>query len=139
MSRPRKDLHELELSGAIAKNPQRYRDRIAQAETEVDLPPIGPSPERWNVPEAEVGGRKCTMLRSIWDEFAPQIPRGTPMKRALLEMFCESMYKFRTSGTYMKTSEKAYMLQLAKAIGQDGAVGAGKQDGGNGGPWTGFE
>lgn len=139
MSRPRKDLHELELTGAIKKNPQRYRDRIEQAKTEAELPPIGPPPARWCVAPDAIGGPKFAKLCEIWDEFAPQIPRGTPMKRALLEMFCEAFYRFRTDGRYMKTSEKAYMLQLAKSIGQDDAVGVGKRDGANGGPWSEFE
>jgi hypothetical protein len=139
MSRPRKDLHELERSGAIKKNPQRYRERMEQAKTEEDLPPIGPPPERWNVPPEEVGAQKYARLREIWNEFAPQIPRGTPMKRALLEMFCEGFYKFRTEGRFMKTSEKAYVLQLAKSIGQDVAIGVGKQDGASGGPWSEFD
>lgn len=139
MSRPKKDLNELERTGALKKNPQRYRERIEQAKVEAKLPPIGPPPERWNLPDGEIGARKFAALREIWQEFAPQVSRSNPAGRALLEMFCEAMYKFRTDSLHMRTSEKAYLLQLAKSMGQGASANVEKPDGTSGGSWSEFD
>ena len=117
MSRPRKSLSDLEKSGALRKNPKRYRDRIDLEIEAEKLPPIGPPPENWNVSPETYQGQRYARLRDIWNEFAPQIARGTMMKRALLEMFCDCMERFRSKPLLMKTSEKAYLLQLTKSLG----------------------
>jgi hypothetical protein len=139
MSRPRTPLAVLEGRGSIKKNPQRYRDRLAAAAAATASGGVGPPPERWNIPIEEIGGPKFARWRAIWEEFAPQVPPDTPMKRALLELFCEAMDKFRTAGMSMKASEKTYLLQLAKVLGTDsrGSSGAEKPQG-FGGPWEAF-
>lgn len=137
MSRPRKSLSELEKSGALHKNPKRYQERIDKEKEAAELPPIGPPPERWDVNIAGYQGERHARMREIWQEFAPQIARGTMMKRALLEMFCECMDRFRTKPLLMKTSEKAYLLQLTKALGvEEGSLKSQKGD--SDGTWCEF-
>ncbi len=139
MSRPRTPLRVLEARGSIDKNPQRYRARIAQAAMQPSGDDVGSFPDRWNVPPEAIGAMKFARWRAIWNEFAPQIPDGTPMKRALLEMFCEVMDKFRTNASSMKASERSYMLQLVCKLGIDqrGTSGSKKPEG-YGGQWEAF-
>ena len=116
MSRPRTPLHVLEARGSTRKNPQRYRQRQEEARHAPKAEPVGPPPERWNVPPESMGAMKFARWKAIWAEFAPQITIRTPMRRALLEQFTVAMDKFRTSGEIMKTSEKNNLLSLTSRL-----------------------
>jgi len=116
MPRPRTPLHVLEARGSTRKNPQRYRERQEEARKAPKAEPVGPPPERWNVPPESMGAMKFARWKAIWDEFAPQITIRTPMRRALLEQFVVAMDKFRMSGETMKTSEKNNLLSLTSRL-----------------------
>jgi hypothetical protein len=109
-------LHVLEARGSTKKNPQRYRERQEAARSAIKAEPVGPPPERWNVPPESMGAIKFARWKSIWAEFAPQVTIRTPMRRALLEQFVVAMDKFRTSGDAMKTSEKNNLLALTRHL-----------------------
>ena len=139
MSRPRTNLKVLEARGSIKKNPQRYRDRLEQAAAAPPPSKLGDPPARWDVPPESMGALKFARWKAIWLEFAPQIPDHTPMKRPLLEMFCEQMDRFRTNPNGMKTSERANMLSLIKLLSAEGGQSGGsKKPEGFGGQWEEF-
>ena len=116
MSRPRTPLHVLEARGSTKKNPQRYRERQEEARTAPKSEPVGPPPERWNVPPESMGAMKYARWKALWEEFGPQVTIRTPMRRALLEQFVVAMDKFRISGETMKTSEKNNLLALTSRL-----------------------
>jgi hypothetical protein len=139
MSRTPTPLHVLERRGSIKKNPQRYRERLQAAEFAPEIPPIGDAPAHWNVPEDSYNGLKYARWRAIWEEFAPCIQTGSPMRRALLEMFCEQMDRFRTSPSSMKLGDKSNLANLARLLGtEQGATGGSKKPEGYGGAWEAF-
>jgi hypothetical protein len=139
MARPQTDLKVLEARGSIRKNPQRFRERMARAANAPTPVALGLPPERWNVPPEAMGAIKFARWKAIWNEFAVQIPDSTPMKRALLEMFCETMDRFRTNASVMKTSEKNYLLQLTCKLGiSQGGHGSSQKSEGAGGVWEAF-
>ncbi len=138
MARPQTNLSVLEARGSIKKNPQRYRERLERAKNAPEPPPLGDPPERWNVASEAYYAVKFARFRAIWYEFAPMIRTGSPMKRALLELFCEQMDRFRTSASSMKASEKAHLLQLICKLDIDekGGIGGKKQEPGSN--WSAF-
>ena len=138
MSRPPTPLKVLEARGSIKKNPQRYRGRLAAAASAPTLSSIGDPPARWEVRPEEMGALRYARLKSIWNEFGPQIPDATPMKRALLEMFCEAMERFRRDAASMKASEKSYLLQLTCKLGIDSRSHGSKNPEGSEGDWEAF-
>lgn len=138
MARPQTDLKVLESRGSIRKNPQRYRERLAQAAAAPPPIAMGDPPAHWNVLPENYKSMKFARWKAIWHEFAPQIPSGTAMKRALLEMFCESMDKLR-NGSEMKASEKSYLMQLTVKLGIDQrGYGGGKKPQSEDGDWEAF-
>ena len=139
MGRPRTDLTVLEGRGALKKNPQRYRERVKRAIDAANSGSLGDPPARWNVAEPGDGWQRFARLRAIWQEFAPTVPAITPMKRALMELFCDKMDAFRRSNGYMKPSEMANLIQLTKTLGQnEGGFGVGKKQPGSSGDWEKF-
>ena len=136
MSRPRTPLHVLEARGATKKNPQRYRERQEAARNAPKPEPVGPPPERWNVLAESMGAIKFARWKALWYEFGPQVRRSTPMRRALLEQFVVAMDNFRQRGDSMRTSEKANLLALTRAIEKDqDSAGSGKSVRGVDGAW----
>lgn len=73
MAPPRKPLAAARLSGALAKNPQRYRNRVEPAGTG----PIGPPP-KWLKDGA----------REAWSEFRHELPWLNSSHRAHLVVTC---------------------------------------------------
>jgi hypothetical protein len=139
MSRPQTALKVLEGRGALKKNPQRYRVRMARAIAAAKSEGIGPPPARWQVPVDAIGGQRFARLRAIWEEFAPAVPASTTMKRALMEVFCETFDSFRIANGSIKPSEKANLIALTKALGQnEGGFGVGKQRASSSGDWEKF-
>lgn len=67
--RPPKPLNVAIISGAVAKNPQRYRARQAAA-NKVAAPQIGPPPQEW-LEQLPHNGR-CVHLVRIWNDFVEQ-------------------------------------------------------------------
>ncbi len=136
MSRPRTPLHVLEARGSIKKNPQRYRERQEQARSVSKAEPVGPPPERWNVPPESMGAIKFARWKAIWSEFGPQVTIRTPMRRALLEQFVVAMDNFRQRGDSMSTSEKNNLLALTIKLEVDQRLsGTGKGVSGVDGAW----
>jgi len=93
MPRPRKPLAVLEISGAIRKDPQRYRARKAAAK--LVTAGIGDPPAEW-IAEADKNGR-CKALLGIWNEIVAQDVLGVLniSHRVLVETTCHLIYKIR--------------------------------------------
>ena len=74
MGRPKKPLAQLKASGAVAKNPQRYRDR-----EETELQPevgIGPPPDAFLKRESPT----ARMQLQAWQELVAGVPEGVLTK-----------------------------------------------------------
>jgi hypothetical protein len=139
MSRPRTPISVLEARGSTRKNPQRYRERIEAERNAPKAEPVGPPPERWNVPPESMGALKFARWKAIWQEFGPQVTIRTPMRRALLEQFCVAMDKFRTREESMSTSEKNNLLALTSRLELDQRLpSVGKGVRGTDGAWEAF-
>jgi hypothetical protein len=138
MSRPRTPLKVLEARGSIAKNPQRYRERLAAAAA-APKTKLGPPPEKWDVPPESMGALKYARWKAIWNEFATLVPNASPVKRITLELLCEMLDRFRLSPASVKTSERALIVQLIKQLESDEGVSSGRKNPeGYGGQWEAF-
>jgi len=138
MSRPRTSLKVLEARGSVAKNPQRYRERMARAAT-ASKSRLGAPPDKWNVAPEAIGAIKYARWKAIWSEFADLVPNASPLKRVTLELLCEAMDRFRLNPTSMKTSDRALIVTLIKQLESDEvSVSGGKKPEGYGGQWEAF-
>ena len=138
MSRPRTSLKVLEARGSVAKNPQRYRERLAKAAATANTK-LGPPPEKWNVAPESMGALKYARWKAIWIEFADLVPNASPIKRITLELLCEILDRFRISPASVKTSERALIVTLIKQLEADEvSYGGGKKPEGYGGQWEDF-
>lgn len=77
MGRPRTPIRIAEASGAVAKNPQRYRDRVLEPTC---ASPLGPPPEEW-ISRIEVS-TEARALVNAWNEIADAL--------ALVGLGCEA-------------------------------------------------
>ncbi|MGF7180397.1 hypothetical protein [Tunturiibacter psychrotolerans] len=86
-----------ELSGAAAKNPQRFTNRKGEPKP---LAPIGPGPKHLTPIE-----------RAIWKEITAVAPPGTlgSSDRIILEIVCKLTCAFRT-GLLTRASEIAQLM-----------------------------
>lgn len=87
------------MSGAVRKNPGRYRARKEAAAARVGLPALGAPPEAW-VKDQEINGR-CRALIEIWNQFVAQDAIGLRVLNAshwmLVKNACQLQYKIDQS------------------------------------------
>lgn len=118
-----KPLNVLEMSGAVRKNPGRYRERKAAAK---QLPPLGPPPIEW-VEGKDVNPRLAHMLR-IWEEIVAQDQSALRVlnvsHRMLVKNTCLLQYKVEranaghgkaTSGDYAQIEKNLAKMGMTPA------------------------
>jgi hypothetical protein len=118
-----KPLKVLEMSGAVRKNPGRYRARKAAAKS---LPPLGPPPAEW-LAGAEKNGRLQWLLR-IWGEIVAQDTAALRVlnvsHRMLVKNTCMLQYKVeRANAGYGKATSGDY-AQIEKNLAKMGMTPA---------------
>lgn len=135
-----KPLNVLEWSGAVRKNPGRYRARKAAAQK---LPPLGPPPAEWT--EGATIKQRFVHLLRIWNELVEQDQAALRVlnvsHRMLVKNTCLLQYKVEqasagtgkaTSGDYaqieknlskmgMTPADSARVAQAVRVPDQDGA------------------
>lgn len=104
----RKTIDAHELSGAIAKNPQRFTHRKSEPKPKA---PIGTAPKHLSSTE-----------RKVWAEIISQAPAGSlgSSDRLILEIICKLIVAFR-DGKLTRASELA---QLINGLGRLGLTPA---------------
>ena len=141
--RPRKPLALLEASGAMKKNPQRFRARAE--EPTVDLP-LGPPPAKW-MRDAENGSGDARRLVEAWEKISSRIamlPHGvvTAADDLGVELACRLLVKIE--GGYAKNSDVSQFRALLADLGltptgrarQQGPAQRGESEDGDFGEYT---
>ena len=105
MARPRKPIALHEASGAMAKNPQRFRNRICEPKVHAAL---GPPPQEW-LDRAPTSPENRKLV-AAWHEICGYIALLPPdtvtgADRATVKLACR--LHVRIEGGYAKTSEIA--------------------------------
>lgn len=118
-----KPLNVLEMSGAVRKNPGRYRARKAAAKT---LPPLGAPPAEW-VEGKDANPRLAHMLK-IWAEIVDQDAAALRVlnvsHRMLVKNTCLLQYKVeRANAGYGKATSGDY-AQIEKNLAKMGMTPA---------------
>jgi hypothetical protein len=108
--RPPKPNNLLELSGAFAKNPQRYAARKSNP-----LGPLGRPPAHWLKLTEAMTLEKSAELIGVWREVSRVAPWLTCADRFAVEDICVLRVKAR--GTDIKSSERSITLSLMTACG----------------------
>lgn len=120
--RPLKPLSLLQMSGAVRKNPQRFRERQAtQAKAKVKVSQLGDAPADWI--EGLEHNPRCRQLVQLWNEIVAQdvlnVLNGS--HRILVENTCHLMYKIRrasmgygkaTSGDYAQVKNNLSVMGM---------------------------
>ncbi len=113
MARPRKPTKLLELSGAIKRNPQRYRDRADEPQGH---PEVGDPPADFLRPESSEAKRHL----EIWHRFLAEAPPGciTGSDRTRLSLACRLLARIeRGEGT---SANHAQMERYLAGFGMSG-------------------
>jgi hypothetical protein len=99
MARPRKSLKLLEASGAVGKNPQRFRERQVQPDCDQEL---GPAPQEW-IDRAE-SSNEARALVVAWEEIAASLALvglGNKADRLAVRAACQLKVRVDRSGFKM--------------------------------------
>lgn len=99
MARPPKSLRFHSISGAMEKNPQRFRDRQVQPDCEE---PLGPPPQDW-IDRAE-SSLEARALVSAWEEIAASLALfglGTAGDRMAVRAACQLKVRVDRGGFKM--------------------------------------
>jgi hypothetical protein len=99
MPRNRLPLHRAEVSGAIAKNRQRYRGRTAPAGTR----PLGDPP-----------GWMTEGQRAAWEAFRSEVPWLHRAHRAIVEVACVSRARLDANPDIAPRALQSYGAVLSK-------------------------
>jgi hypothetical protein len=98
MGRPRKPLAHHEATGAVAKNPQRFRDRTAEPKPTLD---IGPPPPDFLPSETGFHSSEAKALLAIWYEMLAEIEASTVevtyADRGTIKNLCKCQRTINTS------------------------------------------
>ncbi len=119
--RPPKPTKLLELTGAVRKNPGRYKDRAAEPASTGD---IGGPPQKWMIFHPEEGYLRAEKLRAIWDDCVKMWPWLEFADRDALADYCQLKQKFDEcfqGGRKMPGAEIAAMKSIRTELGGTGA------------------
>lgn len=116
MGRPKNSLKHAVASGAVAKNPQRYRDREPEPVCES---PIGPPPDAFLPGKDGYHSSEAKALLAIWNEVVKQAEASnvdlTYADRLTVENLCRCQRTIRASTRPQSgqlAQAKAYLSEL---------------------------
>jgi phage terminase small subunit len=109
MGRKPKSLAELELSGALAARPGRYKERIAAAKAPVAQYAKNPATP---LPLGSAPKWLSTDEKAIWKELAKTYPNLTFSDRFHLEIACKLTNKMRTAEGGLKGQELTQLIGI---------------------------
>lgn len=114
MGRPRKPTALLEISGAVRKNPQRYRDRAGEP---VGNPDVGEPPAEFLNVESSIARKRL----EIWHRFLAEAPPGciTGSDRTLLANACRLQQEIEYGGK-VSPAKHGQMQRYLAALGLTG-------------------
>jgi hypothetical protein len=117
MPRPPTPIAVLEARGSIRKNPQRYREKIANQPE--PRGPLGDPPAHWNTDPACYHHERHARWRAIWIEIDAQVPFGTLKAdhRMLIELLCPAMDWIRQHPSEVKPAHRADVLTMLGKLG----------------------
>jgi hypothetical protein len=108
----------LELSGAVRKNPGRYKDR----QKHEPQPPAIPleMPARFQIFHPDSGYQEAERLRAIWDNCLRMWPWVTFSDRDALEQYCKLKLK-DDKNLKMSGSEMSAYIRIRSELGGTGS------------------
>lgn len=113
--RPPKPTKLLELTGALRKNPGRYRARAEEPKS----PPLGEAPRKFMVFHPDTGYQDAEKLRAIWDNCVAMWPWLEFADRDMLEYYCELKLR-KDKKIQLSGAEITAMLRICSEFGGTG-------------------